>query len=90
MHVKKLAFQISEEKSIQFNNGSEIIRKYIVKIYAPCFFLLFLSVASMKFKIIFVACIVFLLGGGVLDQPFILQMRIQNSGDLLKANEKQS
>ena len=28
-----MAFQISEEKSIQFNNGSEIIGKYIVKIY---------------------------------------------------------
>ena len=28
-----MAFQISEEKSVQFNNDSEIIWKYIVKIY---------------------------------------------------------
>ena len=28
-----MAFQISEEKPVQFNNDSEIIWKYIVKIY---------------------------------------------------------
>ena len=56
-----------------------LILKKDVFLSDKCIFSLIILCFVFTIKATDVACIVFLLGGGVLDQPFILQMRSPSS-----------